>query len=289
VIVDFLEGDPDQPIVVGSVYNADQMPPYLGNGLDPKHKNDHNVMGIKSNTTLGGEGFNEWRFVDTKGKEQLFVHAERNMDVRVKSDSMENVGGSKHVTVGGEKDGKKFGDFKQLVHKDFDLYTKGKHDHLVGGDMHLTVGGEREGEAGDLVVVVKGNRYGHISGNEAVQVDAARLEKVAGDQHLTVGGDRLEKVEKRHALEAATEIHLKAGTTFVIEAGTQLSLKVGGNFIDIGPSGISIQGTQVLINSGGAAGSGSGSNPLSPGKAKEAKPVSPTVADDSKTGFKSCS
>ena len=289
VIVDFLEGDPDQPIVVGSVYNADQMPPYLGNGLDPKHKNDHNVMGVKSNTTPGGAGFNEWRFDDTKDKEQVFIHAERNMDVRVKSDSMETVGGSKHLTVGGEKDGKKFGDFEQLVYKDYDLYTRGRHEHLVGGDMHLTVGGEREGEPGDLVVVVKGRRYGHVEGKEFVQVDGFRAEKVGGDQHLTVGGDQLEKVGMRHALEAGTEIHLKAGTTFVIEAAARLSLKVGGNFIDISPAGISIQGTMVLINSGGAPASGSGSSPLSPGKAKEAKPVDPVAADDSKTGFKSCS
>ncbi len=54
VIVDFLEGDPDQPIIVGTVYNADQMPPYLGDGPDGKHKNDNKVSGIKSNTTTGG-------------------------------------------------------------------------------------------------------------------------------------------------------------------------------------------------------------------------------------------
>src|SRR5205807_1970189 len=83
VIVDFLEGDPDQPIIIGSVYNADQMPPYLGDGLDTKHKKDNKVTGVKSNTTMGGKGFNEWRFDDTKGKEQLFLHAERDMDVRV--------------------------------------------------------------------------------------------------------------------------------------------------------------------------------------------------------------
>ena len=56
VIVAFEEGDPDQPIIVGSVYNPDQMPPYLGDGPDPKHKNDNKVSGIKSNTTPGGAG-----------------------------------------------------------------------------------------------------------------------------------------------------------------------------------------------------------------------------------------
>jgi type VI secretion system secreted protein VgrG len=86
VIVDFLEGDPDQPIVIGTVYNADQMPPYLGQGLDSKHSDDPKVSGIKTNSTKGGGGFNEIRFDDNKGQEQVFIHAEKDMDLRVKND-----------------------------------------------------------------------------------------------------------------------------------------------------------------------------------------------------------
>ncbi|MBV8585849.1 MAG: type VI secretion system tip protein VgrG [Verrucomicrobia bacterium] len=86
VIVDFLEGDPDQPIVTGTVYNADQMPPYLGQGLDSKHSDDPKVSGIKTNSTKGGGGFNEIRFDDNKGQEQVFIHAEKDMDLRVKND-----------------------------------------------------------------------------------------------------------------------------------------------------------------------------------------------------------
>jgi type VI secretion system secreted protein VgrG len=62
---------------------------------------------------------------------------------------------------------------------------------------------------------------------------------------------------------------------------------VGGNFIDISPAGVSIVGTLVMINSGGAAGSGSGSSPDSAQDPSEANPTEPTVADDSKSGQKS--
>jgi len=76
-----------------------------------------------------------------------------------------------------------------------------------------------------------------------------------------VGGARDEKVGTNFAVEAGQEIHLKAGMKVVIEAGVQVTLKAAGGFVDIGPTGVTIQGTMVLINSGGAAGSGGGASP----------------------------
>ena len=76
VIVDFLEGDPDRPIISGCVYNPQTMPPYTL--PDEKTKST-----MKSNSSKGGGGFNEIRFEDKKGSEQVFMHADRNKDVRV--------------------------------------------------------------------------------------------------------------------------------------------------------------------------------------------------------------
>jgi type VI secretion system secreted protein VgrG len=279
VVVDFLEGDPDQPIIVGSVYNADQMPPYLGDGPDDKHKKDNKVSGIKTNTTPGGVGFNELRFDDTKGKEQVFIHGERDMDVRVKNESRELVINHRHLIVGSEKDNKK-ADQRELITKDKHLTIKGNHVESIGGDMLHLVGGKQQ-------LVVKGDKLEALKGANHLHVTGDRNEKVDGKQSLTVGGDQHEKVTGGHALEAQT-IHIKAGQTLILEAGMQISLKVGGNFIDIGPSGVSIVGSpMVMINSGGAAGSGSGSSPTSAEDAKEAGPTKPDEADNAKTGQKS--
>ncbi|HAO32431.1 MAG TPA: type VI secretion system tip protein VgrG, partial [Candidatus Competibacteraceae bacterium] len=68
----------------------------------------------------------------------------------------------------------------------------------------------------------------------------------------------------KHAVDAGMEIHLKGGMNVVIEAGLSLTIKVGGNFVNINPAGVFIQGTLVMINSGGAAGSGAGCSPASP-------------------------
>ena len=94
VIVDFLEGDPDQPIITGRVYNAEQMPPYAL----PANKTQ---TGIKTRSSLGGtpDNFNEIRFEDKKGDEQLFIHAEKNQDIEVENDETHWVGHDRKKTI----------------------------------------------------------------------------------------------------------------------------------------------------------------------------------------------
>ncbi len=213
VIVEFLEGDPDQPIITGCVYNSATMPPYTL--PDEKTK-----MTIKSDSSKGGGGFNEIRFEDRKGSEQVFMHGEKNMDVRVKNDSLE----------------------------------------YLGRDRHL---------------IIKNNQYEKVHKDKHLQIVGDKNEKVDGSLSLKVATDADEKIGAKYALEAGTEIHLKSGTSITLETNTNLTLKVGGNFITINPGGIFIKGTMVMINSGGAAGSGSGSNPDLPIDPKEADKAEP--------------
>lgn len=287
VLVGFLEGDPDHPIIVGSVYNAEQMPPYLGDGPDDKHKNDPNVSGIKTNTTKGGEGFNELRFDDTRDKQQIFVHAERNMDVRVKNDSLERIFGNRHQIIGWEKDGKKGGDQRETVYQDKHLNIKRDQVEHIEGNYELLIGKGDAPSGGNLDLVIEKDKKELIEKNSHLHIKGAHSEKVDQSVSLTVGMDRNEKIGVNHNMEAGMAIHVKAGMTLVLEAGVQLSLKVGGNFIDINPAGVFIQGTMVMINSGGAAGAGPGAKPQEPQDANQAKPTEPDLADNAKTGSKS--
>src|SRR5262249_48057346 len=95
VIVDFLEGDPDQPIITGRVYNATDMPPYT--------LPDNSTMStLKSLSSKGGGGFNEFRFEDKKGDEHIYTHAERNHHTRIKKDKFQLVTEKNHEIVGGD-------------------------------------------------------------------------------------------------------------------------------------------------------------------------------------------
>lgn len=275
VVVAFLEGNPDAPIIVGSVYNAEQMPPYLGDGLDSKHAKDNKVSGVKSNSTPGGQGFNEWRFDDTQGSEQIFLHAQRNLDVTVNKDAMEKVYGNSHSIIGD-----KGGDRYELITQDRHTHIKRHQVELIEGNGQLTINGNVDFVVGQTV-------RESIGQDSNITISGNRNEKISSNQSLDVGSNQYEKVGQAHALDAGQTIYLKAGTSVVIEAGTQLTLKVGGNFVVIGPDGVSIVGTMVKINSGGAAGSGAAASPTAPAAATQAQPTQPTLADDSKSGNKS--
>jgi type VI secretion system secreted protein VgrG len=208
VVVGFEEGDPDRPLIVGSVYNATQLPPYAL--PDEKTKST-----LKSYSSKGGGGFNEIRIEDKKGNEQLFVHGEKDLHIRIKNDVRETILNERHIGI------------------KMDQFTK------IGGDNHIEITGDQN-------------------------------QKVNGSVSLKGGMDVLTKAGMKFAADAGTEIHLKAGTTLVIESGASLTLKVGGNYINLNPGGIFITGTMVMINSGGAAGSGSGCSPQRPKAPKEA-------------------
>ena len=218
VIVEFLEGDPDRPIITGRVYNDDQMPPYTL----PDHMTRTTFL-TRSTKGGGSANFNELRFEDKKGSEQIFLNAEKDMDHRVEKDSREFVG------------------------QDRSLIVKGDQKEKVEGDKH---------------------------GQYAKNLN----EKVGQNMSLQVGQNLQEKSGQNFAHDAGMEIHLKAGMNVVIEAGLELTIKASGGFINIGPAGVAISGTLVLINSGGAAGSGSGSSPTSP--------QDPDQADDGSKGGK---
>ena len=326
VVVDFLEGDPDQPIVVGSVYNPGQMPRYTL----PESKT---MSYIRTNSSMGGDGYNEIRFEDKASKEQVYIHAQRNMDERVRNDSMERIGNNRHLRVGfylpndhkgdAKADGEKKGSqFEEVAVNQHIKVHKNKDEH-VGGDSKLLIGG---GDGpGNYDVHVKKDRKELVDGTADFHVVKAvaekfddtydvkvgkqqtvsigmgsdltvgldAREKVGGKASLTVGMNYDAKAGMNYAVEAGMILHLKAGVNLVLEA-PMVTLKGAGGFVSITPAGVAISGMMVLINSGGAAGSGPGAKPASPADAKEAAdakdaaPIKPLDADFSKTGEKSC-
>ncbi|MBT2744824.1 MULTISPECIES: type VI secretion system tip protein TssI/VgrG [unclassified Lysobacter] len=217
VLVDFLEGDPDQPIVVGCLYNGENMPPYALPAEATKST-------FKTYSSKGGEGFNEVRFEDKKGEEQLFLHAQKDMDVRVGKDRREWVENDRSLVVKRDR--------LEETHRSHHSFVKKDRIGEIEGDDHLSL---------------KGKQAIRIAGSKSLKVDGAVGESF-----------------QSHSEQVATNYYLNAGANVVIEAGVMLTLKVGGNHVTISPAGVAIVGAMVLVNSGGAPASGSAASLVPP-------------------------
>lgn len=171
VVVEFLEGDPDQPIITGCVYNPETMPPYTL----PAEKTK---MTIKSNSSKGGGGFNEIRFEDKKGKEQIFIHAEKDEDIRVENNATETIIANRHLSVGGSQ--------YESVGKDKHLKVGGDQNEEVGGSVSLTVGKDTQIKTGKRYALDAKNEIHLKSGSTLLVESKNKLTLKVGGNHISI-------------------------------------------------------------------------------------------------------
>jgi len=200
------------------------------------------------------------------------------MDVRVKNDAKLRVYGDRHQIIGSDEDEGEGGNFYESIYQDKHLEVKKDLIRHIEGNSQLMIGLGDADDGGNLDVVVEKQESRKIGADLNISVGGNTSEDVGNNFSRKIGGDYQQKVGGSHAVDAGQAIHIKSGMTVVVEAAAQLTLKVGGNFIDISAAGIAIKGSIVLINSGGAPGSGTGASPKSPAAAKEAESKEPKVA-----------
>jgi type VI secretion system secreted protein VgrG len=238
VIVEFLDGDPDQPIVTGAVYNGDNQPPYaLPNG---KTKSS-----LKSNSTIGGGGSNEIRFEDAKGSEEVFIHSQKDLTLVVENDESDTIRGNRKVSVG----------------KDEDVTVGQNRKENVAKDESVTIGGSRSESVGkDETVSIAENRTQSIGKDEAIKIGAGRTSSVAKDDSEQIGASRTLTVGKTQKVDVSADATLKVGKNhgidvgqaFVLKAGKEIALKAGGAELVLKSDGsIQLKGTNITIKGSG--------------------------------------
>jgi type VI secretion system secreted protein VgrG len=275
VLVSFLEGDPDRPIITGRVYNADQMPPYAL----PDYQTRSTFMS-RSSKGGGASNYNELRFEDKMGAEQIFMNAEKDMDLRVENDSREFIGANRHLIVTTNQ--------QELVNTDKHGHVKGDHYEKIEGNMSLQVMGNRlESVLGNLSLQVTGDQKESVGGSVSLSVTGDQKESVTGDVSLSVTGGKADSITMGYLLSALS-IHLSATAGIVIECPAGITLSSAASSIDIGPAGVFITGTPMaFINSGSSPASTSdpsAGSPSSPDPPTD--PKDPDTADDGSKGTK---
>ena len=270
VVVDFLEGDPDRPIITGRVYNALAMPPYAL----PANATQ---SGVKSNSSKGGGGSNELRFEDKKGAEEVWLHAQKDENIVVENDKTET------------------------VHHDETIQIDNNRTEVVGVNETLTVGSNRVRNVGidetvtigsNQVVGVGANRIDTVALNEARTVGVAQQMTIGAARNVTVGAmqahevglsdswsigkDRsvdigandslsvgknrtasvgendTETIGKDQQVKIGEDQMVNVGKTITINAGDQITLKTGDATVIMKKNGdITIKGKNILIDGSG--------------------------------------
>jgi type VI secretion system secreted protein VgrG len=187
VVVSFLEGDPDRPLVTGCVYNSDTMPPY-------ELPANQTRSTVKSQSSKGGEGFNELRFEDKKGAEEVYMHAERDFLRVVKNNDALKVG--------------------------FETADKGDQTIDIKNDQLETIGN-------DQTLKVTHDQTVGIDGKQAVKVGTTIVIEAGTSIELKVGGSSI-KIEAGKITIKAPEIEVAADANAKVKAGAMMEIKAGG-------------------------------------------------------------
>jgi len=245
VIVDFLEGDPDRPLIVGRVYNADQMPPYTL--PDEKTKSV-----IKTHSSTGGGGTNEICFEDLKDSEKILVYAQKDFHLRVMNDRVENVENDYHLSVTNNQN--------ELIKKDHSVKVEGARKDNVVGDVSTDVGGKESKK---------------VAGTLSVTCDSDVVHKFNANHKLEVTTTFQAKAQKIQ-LDAPGGIEIKCGGNSVILGPAGVALKAGGSSVVLTPATLFLKGPMTQINTA----PGPPGTPVTPVTASATSPEAPAAPVD---------
>jgi type VI secretion system secreted protein VgrG len=249
VIIDFLEGDPDQPIITGRVYNAEQMPPYAL----PQNMTQ---TGIKSRSTKGGtpDNFNEIRFEDLKGSEQLFIHAEKNQDIEVENDETHWVGHDRRKTIDNDEITYVKHDRTETVDNNESITIHGQRQERVDKDEGIGIGGDRkESVGGNEGITISGNRSESVGGSETVDVAKSRGHSIGQSDSLDVAKNRSQTIGENSTTSVGKNATLSITESWTVSVGKDHKEETTKNY-SLTAKQIYIEGQdQIEIKSGSAS------------------------------------
>lgn len=272
VIVDFIEGDPDRPIITGRVYHGSNVPPY--DLPDEKTKST-----IKSESTTGGGGFNEIRFEDKKGGEEIYIHGQKDCRIVIGNCKSQTVGVDENLSVGNKRNKNVAVDESETIGSNKTVIVGANHTETIGGNMSLTIGGVKVenvaaastenvgavkvsniggayqisvgGAMNETVAAAKAETIGGalalvIGATYSTAVGGSAVESIGGDRSMDVGGGCTIKAGKVQ-VTADDEIVLKAGGAEIILKGGNITIKAN-NITAKGSGSVTIKGSNIKEN-----------------------------------------
>jgi type VI secretion system secreted protein VgrG len=254
VLVSFLEGDPDQPIITGRVYNGEQMPPY---DL-PAEKTKST---IKSDSSLGGGGSNEFRFEDKKGDEEIYLHGQKDWTILIENDKNQKVGHDETLDVGNDRTKNVVKNQSETIGENKTISVGKNHTESIGENASIDVGKDETISIGknqtisigeNMTLTVGKNRSESIGNNEdlsvgknqSISIGENLSAQVGKKGTLQIGDDLGVTVDKKLNIQAADQINILSDKQIVLKTGdASITLKKNGD--------ITIKGKKINVNASG--------------------------------------
>ena len=207
VVVSFLEGDPDAPLIIGRTYNGENLPPW-------DLPANATQSGFLTRSSKGGAyaNANAVRFEDKKGSEQLWIHAEKNQDIEVENDETHWVGHDRKKNI------------------DHDETTHVKHDRTetVDNNETITIGVDRTEKVGsNEKISIGANRTEDVGANETISITANRTESVGGNETISITGNRTITVSASETATVALQRTHSVGINETIAVGAAQEIAIG--------------------------------------------------------------
>jgi type VI secretion system secreted protein VgrG len=249
VVVSFVNGDPDRPLVTGSVYNAEQTVPYA-------LPDEQTKSTIKSNSSKGGEGANEIHFEDKKDSEEIYIHAQKDMTIEVENDRLTSILHDEILTVKNSR--------TVTIQEADETLTVEKGNRTIaiseGDETHTVDKGKRSVSVENKETHTNNDDFAHtvaknyvltIEGDLTIDVTGAVTIKSGKDMSLQAGQNLTAKASQSLTNQAGTSLTNKAGTDLTNEAGTSLTNKAQVSLTNKASASQTVDGGGMLMLKGG--------------------------------------
>ncbi len=238
VIVEFLEGDPDRPIITGRVYHGTNLPPY-------KLPAEKTKSTIKSDSTKGGGGSNELRFEDLKGKEEIYLHGQKDWTIKIENDKNQDIGHDETLHVGNDRTKNVDKNQTETIGENKTISVGKEHSESIGGSASITVGKNQDVSIGSNATLTVGKNLSETVGDNA---DVS----IGKDISVTIGNNAQASVGKNLSVDIKEKMQIAIGKDTVIDSGDSLVLKCGSASISMKKDGtITIEGKNITLKGSG--------------------------------------
>ena len=224
VIVQFLEGNPDRPIITGSVYNEDNLPPW-------DLPANATQSGILSRSTIGAtpENANAIRFEDKKGAEEVWIQAEKDQNINVKNNESHTIGVDRTKSVGSNETVNIGVDRTETVGSNETINIGSNRTETIGSNESITVGADRTKTiSGNETSTIQQNRTKTVAQNENSTISQNQSTNVGQNQTTSVGQNKTESVGLNKVESIAVAKALNVGAAYAVTVGAGHAVTVAG-------------------------------------------------------------